>query len=94
MQGLENMAVVFNRAVSPAPVASRRRNGHAKPIAVGNVNFDIPMRLRTGHLMTLFGVSHSTICNRIKLGEIPPPDGKDGRRPYWFPQTIKKYLQP
>jgi len=35
--------------------------------------------------------SHSTFYARLKTGEYPQPDGRDGKgkRPYWNTSTIK-----
>lgn len=61
---------------------------HAKPLLfTGNINQ--PGRLRVGHLQTLLSTSHSGIYAKIKKGLIPPPDGRNGKRPYWFTETIR-----
>ncbi len=39
--------------------------------------------------MTLLRVSHSTLYVRIKKGEFPAPDGKDGSMPYWNAATVR-----
>ena len=51
-----------------------------------------PGRQRVCNLMALFNISHATAYRRIKDGELPPPDGMDGRRPYWLNETIRPYL--
>lgn len=65
-----------------------RRKGVAPLIAI-----DQPGRLRFANLMALFGVSHQTIYSRLKQGQIPPPDGYDGRLPFWFCATIRPLLE-
>ena len=51
-----------------------------------------PGRLRTGHLLSLLSVSHSTLYAGIASGRYPAADGKDGRRPYWLTQTVRPLL--
>lgn len=51
-----------------------------------------PGRLRTGHLLFLLSISHSTLYAGIANGRYPAADGKDGRRPYWFTGTIRPLL--
>lgn len=65
--------------------------GHSKSLPL-TISLDFPWRLRAGHLQTLFSVSNATLYVRIKSGEIPPPDGKDGGRPFWKSETIKRVL--
>jgi predicted DNA-binding transcriptional regulator AlpA len=52
------------------------------------IPLDKPGRLRLVNLMALFSISHQTVYQRIKDGQLPPPDGYDGRRPYWNTGTI------
>jgi len=49
--------------------------------------------LYVANLMALYGVSHSTIYKRVNAGAYPKPDGRDGTRPYWKTETIKKHLE-
>ena len=64
---------------------------HAKPLAVTGELSELT-RLRVGHLMSLFAISHATLYARMREGKIPKPDGMDGRRPYWKTATIRVYL--
>jgi predicted DNA-binding transcriptional regulator AlpA len=75
------------------PSTASRKSGHSKALSTANIDLEQPGRLRTGHLMTLFSVSHSTLYNRIRAGTLPKPDGTDGTRPYWNTQTIRQTLQ-
>jgi len=77
---------------SSAPVRPAK-NGHSKPLSTAAIDLDQPGRLRAGHLMTLFSVSHSTLYNRIRTGLIPQPDGIDGTRPFWKTATVRQALQ-
>lgn len=91
------MALILNslatsqQHMEKAPV-KRARPGHTKPRPITEADLIGPSRLRVGHLMTLFSIAHSTLYERIKRGELPPPDGKDGKRPYWLPVTIRKAM--
>ena len=67
------------------------RGGHAKPLKV-HLDLSQPGRLRLGHLLTLYSVSCTTLYKGIKAGTYPPPDGRDGVRPYWNTETIRKFL--
>lgn len=80
---------------NPAPSAPVRvaKNGHSKPLSTATIDLEQPGRLRAGHLMTLFSVSHSTLYNRIRTGLIPQPDGADGTRPFWKTETVRQALQ-
>lgn len=72
-----------------APPKTQR--GHSRPLPV-TLDLSQPGRLRVGHLMSLLSISHATCYARLREGTIPPPDGKDGRRPYWKTSTIRSYL--
>lgn len=77
------------KAASPHPAKS----GHSKALPIAGIDLQQPGRLRAGHLMTLFSVSHSTLYNRIRTGLIPKPDGIDGARPFWKTETVRQVLQ-
>lgn len=59
--------------VARAPLMSLDQDGH----------------LHVHNLMFLFQCSRPTIYARLARGFLPPPDGTDGRRPYWLTQTIR-----
>lgn len=89
------MALTFiTRASSAYPnsPSSPAKRGHSKPLPVNAIELDKPGRLRAGHLMTLFSVSHSTLYNHMHSGLIPQADGTDGIRPFWNTSTIKAAL--
>jgi hypothetical protein len=65
--------------------------GHSKALA--RVDLNQPGRLRVGHLMTLYGLSHSSIYAHRDKHLIPEPDGYIARRPYWRTDTIKADLE-
>lgn len=55
-------------------------------------SLDSPGLLRVCNLMALYNISRPTLYRRLLDGLIPPPDGKDGSKPYWSNQTIKHHL--
>lgn len=89
------MAIRYKTASSipeaaPAPLVHKSR-GHTRP-APPIIDINGPGRLRVAHLMALFGIAHSTLYARVRAGEMPPSDGKDGNIPFWFTSTILPYL--
>lgn len=83
------MALIFQKS---AVSRSHPTKGHTKALPVlGDLNK--PGRLKVGHLLTLFSISHSGLYEGIKKERYPKPDGKDGVRPYWLHETIRPYLQ-
>jgi predicted DNA-binding transcriptional regulator AlpA len=77
-----------------APKSFRpKKAGHSKALPVACIDLQQAGRLRVGHLLTLFSVSHSTLYNRIRSGQIPQPDGVDGTRPFWKTETVRHALQ-
>ena len=71
---------------------SHGQRGHTKARAP-LINLNQSGWLYVANLMALYGVSHSTIYKRITQGAYPKPDGRDGGRPYWKTDTIKKHLE-
>lgn len=69
-----------------------QRCGHARPLPVPQELQGLA-RLRVGHVMAVFAVSHSTLYSRLKDGTIPLPDGRDGSRPFWRLATIRAVLE-
>ena len=69
-----------------------KRSGHSKPLAPPASLGDLA-RVRVGHLMSLLGIAHSTVYERLDSGAIPPPDGHDGRRPFWRVSTVRAFLE-
>jgi hypothetical protein len=61
-----------------------RKTGNARPLPI----LDTTQRLRIGHLMTLLGVSSSTVYRRMASGDIPPPDHVIAGHPMWDMATF------
>lgn len=66
-----------------------RRSGHSKPLPI-NMDITQPGRLRVGHCLTLFSVSHASLYRGMGT-KYPRPDGNDGR-PYWNTSTLNRCL--
>lgn len=71
------------------PPSSKR--GHSQPLPKPDLNQ--PGRLRVGHLMTFYDISHSSVYSHLKKKLLPPPDGVVAGRPYWRTETIKSHLE-
>lgn len=70
----------------------QRAQGHCKPLPFDFADLHKPGRLRVGHLMYLFSVSHSTFYKYQAAGLIPKPDGKEFKRPFWLTSTLLPYF--
>jgi predicted DNA-binding transcriptional regulator AlpA len=68
-------------------VPARRLKPKAPEISLSQ-----PGRLRVANLMSLFGVSRTTLYAGVNVGRYPKHDGKDGRLPYWNTETIQAWL--
>jgi predicted DNA-binding transcriptional regulator AlpA len=84
-------AIGASNAPANPSVTRQRKRGHSKPLPI-TIDLCQPGRLRVGHVMSLLSISHATLYARLREGTIPPPDGKDGRRPHWKTATIKAFL--
>ena len=69
-----------------------KKCGHTKPMAP-TISLDQPGRLRVAHLLSVFGVAHSTLYQGIQVKRYPKPDGYDGKMPYWKTETIRVFLE-
>jgi len=75
----------------PANVTAKpRRSCHVNPRRPV-IDVRSPGRLRTSDVLGLLSISHSTLYARMKVGELPRPDGNDGRN-YWNTSTIHAVL--
>lgn len=81
------MAVTF---VTEHRTPSQGR-GHTRAKAP-SISLDKPGRLRVAHLLSLLGISHSTLYSGIATGRYPRPDGHDGKLPFWRTETIRSFL--
>lgn len=73
---------------------------HVRAAVAPKIPLDKPGRLRISELQALFSISHTTVYERMRTGDLPPPDGWDlanrpkGRRgrPFWKTETIAVLL--
>ena len=57
------------------------------------ISLSQPGRLRVANMMSLFGVSRTTLYAGMNSGRYPEADGKDGRLPYWNTETVRRWLE-
>jgi hypothetical protein len=81
------MAITILKAAEPRTCP----RGHAKALPRPDLN--VPGRLRVGHLMTVYGLGHSSVYAHLRLSILPQPDGYVAGRPYWRSETIKADLE-
>lgn len=90
---MSHSSIIGADPVSVATVSSpKKQRGHVLP-RCPLIDLNQPGRLRSGHVLALCGISHSTLYKRLKESAFPQPDGKDGGLNFWNTQTIKNYLQ-
>lgn len=77
--------------MSVTVIQRKPNHGHSKPLP--RIDLNLPARLRVGHLMSYYGLSHSAVYVHLDKGLIPPADGKIGGRKYWRTETIKNHLE-
>lgn len=76
----------------PRHQTSKPNKGHSRPLDIQGIDLNTPQRLLAGHVMAFLKTSHSTLARWIDEGKFPPPDGHQGRRPYWFASTIRSHV--
>lgn len=81
------------RRVRQMPVVSTptHRPSHVMP-RPPVVDLNGPGWLRTANVLSLCGISHSTLYARMNAGTFPRPDGNDGRN-YWNTSTVRDFLE-
>ena len=84
---LKIIRVPANNAQKP-----KKTNGHTKAVAP-TISLDQPGRLRVAHVLSIYGISHSTLYAGLKRKRYPKPDGYDGVMPYWMTSTIRHSLE-
>lgn len=77
--------------LKPVRQKSNSLTGHSRALPI-TIDIKQPGWLRIGHLMTIFGVSHSALYKGLGT-KYPQADGKDGKRPYWNTKTILNALE-
>jgi hypothetical protein len=69
----------------------KRQRGHTSPKAP-LIGLDQTGRLRLANCLAILSIHHSTFCRGVRSGRYPPPDGRDGKFPYWNTKTIASFL--
>ncbi len=82
---------MVKRVVKTAP-AKKSPSKKVKPQAP-EISLSQPGRLRVANMMSLLGVSRTTLYGGINSGRYPEPDGKDGRIPFWNTETVRTWLE-
>lgn len=77
----------LNRSISEKATSKK-----VKPQAP-EISLSQPGRLRVANMMSLLGISRTTLYAGINSGRYPEPDGKDGRLPYWNTETVRRLLE-
>ena len=77
--------------MSETSASSKHGRGHSKALVVGDLS--VPGRIRIGHLMTLYRLSHSSVYVHLKKGLLPKEDGTVAGHKFWLTSTIKKHLE-
>jgi hypothetical protein len=79
--------------VTQEDCAVMRKRRNTRQAKAPTISLQQPGRLRIANLMALLSISHQTLYVRLKSGLVPPPDGYDGVRPYWFTESIRPLLE-
>jgi len=80
------------KRVVKTPPAKKTPSKKLKPQAP-EISLSQPGRLRVANMMSLFGVSRTTLYAGMNSGRYPEPDGRDGRLPYWNTETARRWLE-
>lgn len=72
--------------------AKKMTSKKVKPQAP-EISLSQPGRLRVANMMSLFGISRTTLYAGMNSGRYPQADGKDGRLPYWNTETVRRWLE-
>lgn len=87
------MDKITNRRIERTRPTTTRKPQRGHVVAMPPlIDINGPGRLRCRHVLSLCGISHSTLYLRLKHKNFPPPTGKDGGLNYWNTQTIREYL--
>lgn len=82
---------MVKRVVKTAP-AKKTPSKKVRPQAP-EISLSQPGRLRVANMMSLFGISRTTLYAGMNSGRYPESDGKDGRIPYWNTETVRRWLE-
>ena len=80
------------QATTSATPTKKPKATHTKRRPYDRANLLKPGRLKTGEMLDLYGVSHSTFYVYKSKGLVPQPDGHIMGRPYWLTATIAPHF--
>ena len=72
--------------------AKKPKTTHTKRRPYDRANLLKPGRLKTGEMLDLYNVTHSTFYVHRSKGLVPPPDGYIMSRPYWLTSTVAPHF--
>ena len=76
------------------PEKPRKRNNHSRALDIQGIDLNTDQRLLMGHVLSFMKTTDTTLARWIDEGNFPEPDGKQGRRSFWFSATIRPHVQP
>ncbi|MBH1978886.1 MAG: hypothetical protein I8H67_11025 [Comamonadaceae bacterium] len=77
---------------TPTTPAKKQKATHTKRRPYDPANLLKPGRLKTGEMLGLYKVSHSTFYQHRAKGIVPPPDGHIMGRPFWLTSTVAPHF--
>lgn len=77
---------------APTAPAKKTKATHTKRRPYDPDNLLKPGRLKTGEMLGLYKVSHSTFYQHRAKGIVPPPDGHIMGRPFWLTSTVAPHF--
>ena len=80
------------QATTSATPTKKPKATHTKRRPYYPANLLKPGRLKTGEMLSLYGVSHSTFYQHRAKGIVPPPDGQIMGRPFWLTSTVMPHF--
>ena len=80
------------QASTPATPIKKPKTTHTKRRPYDRSNLLKPGRLKTGEMLDLYNVTHSTFYVHRSKGLVPPPDGYIMGRPYWLTSTVAPHF--
>ena len=81
-------------AETSAPEKPRKRNNHSRALDIQGIDLATDQRLLLGHVLSFMKTTDTTLVRWIDEGKFPEPDGRQGRRPFWFSATIRPHVSP
>lgn len=80
--------------IASAQEKPRKRNNHSRALDIQGIDLATDQRLLLGHVLSFMKTTDTTLVRWIDEGKFPEPDGRQGRRPFWFSATIRPHVSP